>query len=511
METTIPKDPGINKNALAIGSFLLSLYWVVAVWGFWSNFIYSLGFNLSVFILGMLALFFYAMGAKMARRDRLWVFPIVLIAASFSLWENPFLKVINVLLLPFILSIFFAYSLSLKKKFDLKFLLLAIWERIFLLVKIREAVGLFFGKLDLIKGKETRLAARIILGSLLFLLLAFTVFIPLLSSADPAFAKLLKGLMDWFYELISFRYIGRLAFALVSSILLASYFLSFGKKPEAAEEIPPRQAKFFDPVVSGIVLGGILFLYIVFLMTQLSYFWIDRLPHNFLETERLVKSGFWQLLVLSAINILFFFGYFRKTNGFVQNILKIFTVASFLLLLSAGHRMFLYVFYYGLSYEKFFASYTVLYCAIVFIWLAYQLFARRAGDIFKFLIFSLLWMYSILTVMPVERIIFSTNAALSGRADSRIKLHELRMLSYDALPLVVSYRDDEAWRNDWCHWAQGQILSLQRKKWYEKNFSNFAPIDLPENWEIGKCADRTPVINEAPPEKSPGEMKESSE
>jgi hypothetical protein len=150
--------------------------------------------------------------------------------------------------------------------------------------------------------------------------------------------------------------------------------------------------------------------------------------------------------------------------------------------------MFLYAFNYGLSYEKFFASYTVIYLAVVFAWLAFQLFANRSGNISKFLIFFTLWMYAILTVMPVERIIFSTNVNLSSQPGSRIDLKELRMLSYDALPLVADHSKDEQWQKDWCSWARRVTMPVEKKSWYEKNLSNFASADLPEKWKTGDCS-----------------------
>ncbi len=495
METTVQNEVGIKKNVLVIGSFLLSAYWVIAIWGFWSNFIYSLGFNMSVFILGLLALFFYTKRTNTLQQDYFWAFPVVLIAVSFSLWENPFLKTINLFFLPFILSIFFAYSLSIKKRMNMGFIFLSILERILLITKLKAAFQLIFSRFNIVEKTKFKMTIRIITGILIFLFLAFTVFIPLLSSADPTFAKLVKDLMDSFYEIISIQYVVRLFFSLFFAIFILSYFLSFDKL-EVAKETADQEVKLFDPIISGIVLGGIMFLYIAFLMTQLSNLWINQLPYNFQETEILVKSGFWQLFILSVINIIFFFGYFKKTNNVVQNILKMFTIASFLLLISAGHRMLLYVFYYGLSYEKFFALYTVIYCALVFSWLTYQLFANKNGDLFKFLIFSLLWMYSIMTVAPVERIIFSTNAKLSARSDSRIKLYELQMLSYDALPLVVSYRNDETWQNDWCYWGNTQLTALKEKKWYEKNYSNFSLSNVPKNWKEGNCENEESEVGE---------------
>ncbi|EKE10918.1 MAG: hypothetical protein ACD_15C00176G0001 [uncultured bacterium] len=476
-----------RKNILVIGSFALALYWAVFLWNFWSVFIDALGFNMTVFILGVLALFFLLIGIEAVKKNHSWVLPVALISLSFSLWENPFLKTVNILILPFVLTIFFAYSLSSKREMSIKFAIISIAERVILVTKIKEALGLVFRQTSTNKDSKLKLLSRIMLGSILFLVLALTIFIPLLSAADPAFAELMKGIVEWVNEIISFQYVNRIAFAFVAAFLIISYFLSFRRKTSTGDQDPPSDGRLFDPIVSGIVLGGVLALYLLFLATQLTHLWINQLPYDFSETVRLVKSGFWQLFVLSVINIIFFFGYFRKTNNAVQSILKIFIVASFLLLASAGHRMFLYAFNYGLSYEKFFASYTVIYLAVVFIWLAFQLFANRSGNISKFLIFFTLWMYAILTVMPVERIIFSTNVNLSFEFDSRIKLNELRMLSYDVLPLVTAHSKDEQWQKDWCSWAQSAIRSTERKKWYEKNLSNFATADLPEKWKTGAC------------------------
>lgn len=476
-----------RTSILAVGSFALSLYFVIAVWNFWSSFINALGFNATIFILGFIVLFLTYYGITTWRNHAAWIIPIALIAISFSLWENPYLKIINILLLPFALSIAFNYALNRNRTFDPRFIALSILERISLLLKLRDAVRLIMGKLSTNRGKDRILAYKVILGLALFAVLALTVFIPLLSAVDPQFAELMGGVVDWFYRLLSFRYMGRIIFTVVATLLLISYFLSFEERFLETKQSSPKN-NTIDSVVSGIVLGGVLLLYLVFLALQFSHLWVNELPFDFHQTEQLVKSGFWQLFILSIINIIFFLGYFKKTGSTVQNILKAFTVASLLLLVSAGHRMFLYAFFYGLSYEKFFASYTVIYCSFLFVWLAYQLFANRDSNLFKYLMFSLLWMYSIATILPVERIIFSFNENLSHKPDSRIKMNELQMLSYDALPLAAAYQDDADQQNSWCLWAKNQIQTVKAKQWYEKNLANFANVNLPANWAQGECA-----------------------
>ena len=225
----------------------------------------------------------------------------------------------------------------------------------------------------------------------------------------------------------------------------------------------------------GIVLAGVLGIYLLFLWIQLNRLWVGVLPFNFKETEELVKSGFWQLLALSVINILIYFFAYRKTVSFVQKLLSAFTVASLLLLASAGQRMGLYVTYYGFSYEKFFASYTVLYCAIVYIWLIAQLFRSKRSNIVKFLVLLFLWMFAMLTIFPVEQFIFRTNMALRRLKDSRIVLSEMKMLSPDVLVVVKKNKEkgllDEG-GYDWNEWIDKQEQIVSGKAWYERNMTN---------------------------------------
>jgi hypothetical protein len=249
-----------------------------------------------------------------------------------------------------------------------------------------------------------------------------------------------------------------------------------------------------DPIISGIVLGGILIIYLFFLWVQLQRLWVGSLPFDFRETEHLVKSGFWQLFFLSIINILIYFFTYRKTHLLVQRILAAFTFASFLLLSSAGYRMGLYITYYGLSYEKFFASYTVLFCTILFIWLISRLFIGRRSNIIKFLIILFIWMYSAAAIFPVEQFILRTNVALSKLSESRIRLFELTMLSPDVLALVKNYQQQGVLQEkipyfphegsgkpennfDWTPWIKKQEKRVAEKKWYEYNLMNLIYIN----------------------------------
>ena len=157
--------------------------------------------------------------------------------------------------------------------------------------------------------------------------------------------------------------------------------------------------------------------------------------------------------------------------------------------------MALYVTYYGFSYEKFFASYTVVFCAILLSWLGTKTITRAKAGLIRFPIVLFLWMYAVLTVIPVERIILRSNVALSRREGSQIRLFELTMLSPDVLGLVRRYQKEgvlneknlyyareEAVRSgddtgkgatfDWNPWIMSRSEIVSSKAWYEMNVTN---------------------------------------
>ncbi len=466
----------------------MALFWVVFMWGFWQKAFWAFGVNAFVYLVGTAGLFLWAMERKGQRiKDNLlWVIPLGLISLSYLIFDNPFLKATSFLLFPALFVVFYNYSFLEEKA-------RTYWDTMFvgsLIVRFFsffESVGQSVRQhVGLVKTKNSAgTGRRIFYGLVLFLVIACTVIIPLLSSADTVFAAQMAGVLEWVRLIFSTSIVYKLVWWLVLSVVMTAAVLAWSKSFTRVER--PANEMQLDPIISGIVIGGILLLYLLFLGIQVQQLWTGSLPVDFKQVEVLVKSGFWQLLALALINIAIYFFVYRKTIDSVQKILAAFMAASLLLLVSAAHRMVLYVQYYGLSYEKFFASYTVLFCAVLFVWLISRLWVPKRSDIVKFVVVLFLWMYAVATMLPVEQIIMRTNVALVQRPDSRIRLYELTMLSPDVLNLVKRYQVegklDQATPtelaqapgqlDDWNPWIKEQIDRVDSKKWYETNLMNW--------------------------------------
>lgn len=439
---------------------------------------YALGINAFVFFFSFFGLFIRALykNGKYTSSDLAWIIPITLILISFAIYDNPFLKMVSIPILPAVFVLCYSNALLADKKGTY-------WNYGFIIKIIIRAVSVFGEMVNsakayvvlIIPASQTnkRIIVRIGAGVILFFVSALIIFIPLLSSADAVFSQKAQVITEWFERIFSIPLVYRSIVFVILSVVLFSLFAAWSKPLDFIDK--EGNNKQFDSIIVGILLGGILCVYIFFLWIQFNHLWVGVLPFNFKETEQLVKSGFWQLLTLSIINIFMYFLVYRKTVPLVQKLLFAFTIVSLLLLASAGQRMGLYVAYYGFSYEKFFASYAVLYCAILFIWLITQLFRSKRTNIIKFLIMLFLWMFAVLTVFPVEQFIFRTNIALHNLRDSRIILNEMKMLSPDVLMLVKKNKekgllDGEGY--DWNEWIREQENMLAKKAWYERNAMN---------------------------------------
>ena len=137
--------------------------------------------------------------------------------------------------------------------------------------------------------------------------------------------------------------------------------------------------------------------------------------------------------------------------------------------------------YYGLSYEKFYASYVVTFCAVLLAYLAFVSLRRTKTDVLKFVVFAFIWMYTAVALVPAEKIIIETNIVLSERKDSRASLLQVKMLSTDVYSVLDQFVKDcqsgdaeisqEATTlcRHWNRWIVEKNQLTKNKAWHEHN------------------------------------------
>ena len=105
------RTPRISRNAAIriIACAVLAIFWVVFLWNFWRKGVYALGFNAFIFLVLFLGLFVWVLRKEghFGKNDLIWLIPFALIVLSFALYDNPFLKIFSLMVLPAGFAIFY--------------------------------------------------------------------------------------------------------------------------------------------------------------------------------------------------------------------------------------------------------------------------------------------------------------------------------------------------------------------------------------------------------------------
>jgi hypothetical protein len=493
-----PNDTVQENRFIAVWSILTAAFYVTAMWG---SEISELGLGMAIYLAGVFGLFLWLMrrrGQSLAA-NAYWIVPGLLLTASYLLYSNPFVKGVNILVLPAALAVFYGLAqLSPERRFRWSAAfaatsmarLLSPVTKLFASARVHASLGS--------SAKQNRSTTKsVVTGLVLMLAVVAVVVLPLLASADAAFAGLVDTFLKWFQGLLDAETVARILVGILLSLVTVAALLAWGREPGVKGD-EGNEAQL-DSIVVGIVLGGLLAVYLVFLLLQAKNLVVGQLPFAFETAVYMVKSGFWQLIMLSALNIAVFALAYRRTVPAVQAMLGAFAAASLLLVFSAAHRMGLYVTYYGFSYEKFYAAMAVVFCVAVFGYLLTCLARRRRADALRFAAVLFIWMYAVAAVFPVEQFVWRANIALAKLPGSHIRLYELSMLSTDVwgavndrlgdgtlaaneksrVPDFNYYNENPSGDNHWRRWLDDKKTEVLSKHWYQMNLSDvFTMMDI---------------------------------
>lgn len=479
-----------NETYLKV--LLLACLFVLLQWGFWERGVFAFGVNTVLIGAAFLGFLIWSRGARINRHDVLWLTPLGLALVSIFLYENPWLKSVSLVVLPIATGFICAFRQT--SECDNRNWSVALFGRLLAITLAplesmpRVGSSMFRAAGHSVDDSSRNLFKRIAIG-LVFLTFAAFIVIPLLASADDKFLALVLEAVNWAFQAINFSVPLKAICIILCAILFASMRYVWLKEYEY-EPTFSRVVRLDDVIVCVVILGTLL-IYLAFIFVQFDTLFLSDLPTDFKTTERLVKSGFWQLFFLSFLNSLAFFVIYKNTAKLGQVLLGMFILASSLVLLSGCWRMGLYIYWYGLSHEKFFAGYTALFSIFVFAYLIYASFGQNRKDLLKVLVLSSLWGYALISVMPVEKIIFRSNIALAEVDGSRVDLRELITLSVDVIEDVEKAKSDGllsegAWevvsnkgfgnadvetKGRWATWSSKISNRECKGKWYETNLS----------------------------------------
>ncbi len=229
-------------------------------------------------------------------------------------------------------------------------------------VKPFSAIGHFFGATaSLLKGDKRAIVKKVLLGLLLTLPILLIV-LPLLASADAVFGDMLGGL---FRNLSLSSLFTHFLITAVATLFAYSYFwnLRFG----TALRQPENARQPLDTTVCCIVMSITSIVYLLFCLVQFTYLFARAgLPADLTYSEY-AREGFWQLLIITGLNLLLF-GFplrYAKPSKALKVCLSILVGMTCVLLLSAFVRLNLLIGVYGLTWARLFGGWFMIFLAAV--------------------------------------------------------------------------------------------------------------------------------------------------
>lgn len=257
------------------------------------------------------------------------------------------------------------------------------------------------------------------------------VVIVLLSKGDAAFENLTTRFTDTIFSGYAFV-------SAVVSLALSVYIFNVMYSSRNRLTVPdPEKTKkavagfrFLSVSVTNGFLGAISAVYVVYLFSQLTYFFGafgGSIPDGVRMTvAEYSRRGFFEMSAVAAINLLLIFVavmFSKRADGKITKSVKGFLLFlcgfTEILILTAMSKMMLYISRYGLTRKRVFVTAAILVLFVTFVCVIIRLF-KRNFPYMKIVFCVFLLVYSLLSVVNVDAVIadYNVDAYLSGRLET---------------------------------------------------------------------------------------------
>ncbi|MDD3777484.1 MAG: DUF4173 domain-containing protein [Actinomycetota bacterium] len=413
----------------------------------------------------------------------LWAVPILALSATFALYSNQVLKVLNFLIIPYLLIMMISVISGTNRSdwSDLRFLAdMAI--RVFMPIRyINMPFITLFNMQGHSQENKRKIFPRVAIGVLISIpILALVIW--LLSSADIIF----KGI---FANIHFSRIIKHFLLILAITVYAICFYWALLKDFDGKDRSKYGKInwkKFIDPVILMTVLGLLNIVLGVFSAIQFKYLFGGQQyiqPSGFTYAEY-ARRGFFELVAVAVINFLiiliavsFLKKESKKSSIAGKVLLSLLVVFTFVMLSSAFYRMFLYEQAYGFTYLRIFVQafmvllFFLFIINLVFIW-------HEPIALIKAYFITTLVVYIALNFANVDAIIAQNNIT-RYQATGQIDTEYLRGLSYDAVPYLEGLLDDEQAGTEIQDYFNQKHEDLKAQDvWQSLNYSRFRASNI---------------------------------
>ncbi|MES2462880.1 MAG: DUF4173 domain-containing protein [Armatimonadota bacterium] len=285
-----------------------------------------------------------------------------------------------------------------------------------------------------------------LLRGLLLAVPILAVLVPLLISADAAFALQTERFFGWLFPENWGERAGRLVIIIGAAWLIAGGFVYALTRVERGEitQNPPRRPLGFTEGMTPLVLVCVLF--IGFLMVQAEYLFggsarVQAIPG--LTYAEYARRGFGELVTVAALTLTLALAWQRLMHreGSTQirlfkGILTLLVSLTLVLLASAYQRMSAYEAAYGATETRLYVDAFIVFLGAVLIWFTVTLWTET-HQFFAFGAFLCALGYvASLNLLNPDAAVARTNIARSIAGKQKLDIYTIRRLSDDAIPAL---------------------------------------------------------------------------
>jgi hypothetical protein len=416
------------------------------------------------------------------QRKLSWFFlsVILLLAATFVIFSNEMFRFFNIVILP---MLFLYHTFLLKKGIRGE------WAKPVMIARLGSAISdmfkIMFGSFSFIgqqikKGVDQRkydLVKNIVIGILIATPILFFVTF-LLMSSDVHFSTMINRIPIWFMKLSLGSILLQAMLIITVTLCLFSYFLSLRLDNNLEiEENDLNKRKIYNLTIVGTVLILINFLYVLYMISQFSYFF-DVNPastSNSYSFATYARKGFAELTVVSIINfsILLIVLHHTKlittiSKVFIRGLLSLLVSFTGFILISAIYRLSIYEAAYGYTYSRVLAhSFMIL--LIIMLTIAFVRIWMKKLPLLKAYVILSVSFYVLLNYLNIDVMIAEQNIERYEKT-AKIDMEYMEVLSDDVIPYLVQLEEKTGRRSEFVAFRIDRVVSGY-DDWPEWNWS----------------------------------------
>lgn len=342
--------------SIGIGALIFSIWLIILFFG------KNIGLSMILFVIPFSCFFIYILKINNRIKKpkfKLLLIPILLLSSTYFIFDNTFFNILNLVIIPLLQSILILGLLG--EKFEIRLDIIGKFlNPIFdSLCFIGESTLNFIAnikkklKIDIESKKEENI--KKIFKAILITVPVVLIILILLSTADEIFANLFENIFYTSSSLLSginiFTVFIKIFCMVIAFFYLIGLFYYMAFKYKVIDEKIISESKINDNFTIKIILVSLNIIYLVFCYIQIKSLFMRNTTLNYAEYAR---QGFFQLMVVSIINLVTILIAKRsenkdeyKTNKFIKYMSLLMILFTFIIVISAGVRMYFYENAYG--------------------------------------------------------------------------------------------------------------------------------------------------------------------